>query len=38
MDAARGELFRERFVGERRFAEDKDAAGFLVEPVDDGER
>ena len=33
-----GELFRERSVGERRFAENEDAAGFLVEPVHNGER
>ena len=38
VDAAAGELFRERFVGERRLAEDKDAAGFLVQPMNDGER
>ena len=37
-DAADGELFRERFVGKRRFAEDEDAAGFPVKPVQDGER
>jgi hypothetical protein len=38
VDAAGGELFRERAVGQRRFAEDEDAAGFLVEPVENGER
>ena len=31
-------MFRERLVGERRFAENEDAAGFLVQPVDDGKR
>ena len=34
---APGELFRERAVGQRSFAEDQHAAGFLVEPMDDGE-
>jgi hypothetical protein len=38
VDSARGELFGERLVGERRFAEDEDAAGFLVEPVQRGSR
>src|ERR1041384_6628252 len=30
------ELFRERAIRERRLAEDHHAAGFLVEPVNDG--
>ena len=34
---ASGELFRERAVSQRSFAEDQHAAGFLVEPMDDGE-
>jgi len=37
-DAAFRELLRERAVGGRRFAKDHHAAGFLVEPVQDGER
>ena len=37
-DTAGGELFRERAIGQRRFAKDEDAAGFLVEPVKNGER
>jgi hypothetical protein len=37
-DAVFRELLGERFVGGRRFAEDEDAAGFLVEPVQNGER
>ena len=35
---APGELFGEGAVGRRGFSEDDDAGGFLVEPVDDGER
>ena len=38
MDAAPGELFRKRLVGKRRFTKDEDAAGFLVQPVHNGER
>ena len=37
-DAAFRELLRERAVGGRRFAKDHHATGFLVEPVQDGER
>ena len=37
-NTAFGELLGERLVGERRFAEDEDAAGFLVQPVQNGER
>ncbi|OQB91383.1 MAG: hypothetical protein BWX84_01419 [Verrucomicrobia bacterium ADurb.Bin118] len=32
-----GKLFGERTVRERGFAKDQDAAGFLVEPVQDGQ-
>ncbi len=38
MDAAGGELFRERAVGEQRLAKDQHTAGFLVKPVQNGER
>ena len=37
-DAALRELFRERAVGERRFAKDQHAAGFLVQPVQNRQR
>ena len=37
-DAAGSELFGERAIGDGSFAKHQHAAGFLVEPVQDGQR